>query len=1398
MTRRRTGLILAVLCGLILLVSLQVPGARAAPFGTISLEADATYTASRVVVLTSNVSDVTTMRIRGYWTGTAAGYYHTLGLRSDGTLWSWGRNQYGQVGDGTLTNRLSPVQVAPGTQWDAAAGGVNHTLGIQRDGTLWAWGRNGYAQLGDGTRTDRLVPVRIGTDGGWRAIDGGYGHSVGRKSDGTVWTWGYSKYGQLGDGTTIDKLSPARLGTGADWSHVEAGYHHTVALKNDGSLWTWGANAYGQLGDGTTVNRLSPVRIAAEETWTGVSAGAWHTLAIKSDGTLWAWGRNTDGQLGDGTIADRFSPVQIGTAKDWRGVTAGSGHSLATKSDGGLWAWGRNSNGQLGDGTTTQRTLPVQVTGYSPWSMMGAGENHSAGVHGVSGAVSAWGSGAYGQLGNGSSGDRSSPAEIDREASWGAWEPFVIDHLLTLPPNDGTKTVEAEYRNSAGETIVLADDIILDTRAPTGSVSINDGAASTSSTAVTLELVAADDRELALMRVSNDGVFDGPEEDWRPYQATLEWSLTAGEGTKTVSVQFKDGAGNESGVVSDDIVLLQQDETAPTGTMSVNSGAAYTTATAVSVDSSVAGAVRMRLREAGETWSGWVDYSAACPFTLSAGDGVRRVEAEYAAESGATLILSDEIVLDTTPPSGSILINSGEARTSTTSVMLTLAADDPLSGVSLMRVSDDGVFDTEDWEPFAAQRSFTLTEGEGTKTVWVSYMDGVGNVSVPVSDEIILDQTAPRVISRSPAPEEAGVSLETVVQIGADEALDADSVNGTSVRLTRTSDGAQVASALSLPAPDTIRLTPNSSLEAETSYTVTIAGVKDLAGNTVATESWEFATAASSGNTYYVSTSGSDSNSGSLSAPFGTIQKGVNVAEAGDTVYVRGGVYNEGVNIASKSGIRVARYQSEAPILRGPTGNGTAIFQISSGSNVIVDGFTIDEASVYSNIRGSLIAGMSINGSSNTIRNCTVKQSGSAGLKWGIHLYGTDNVVRDTTVDGINRSGTTSVGLYVGLSGSSRTTNPRIIGCTVGNCRNDSIYVGGTSSSGSWTSNLAATGGVVEGCTLYNPIIEDGIMFDQAYNQAYPFTDWTIRNNVIHTCGANAIDLKGVDGVTICGNELYHTNHNNTHSSGPSISRGAKTRAANVTIYNNYIHDNMGGIRVSDDNWKIYNNTIVHNNWDYAAWASGDPETAWDDPDKPYFYGIEFDNSRYGGGPLNGIEIYNNIIGGHRHGNIALRSSTAGTGCYIDYNFYFRYKDPSTGAYNGPRCCTSYLPPTYTAQPGDWQTYLEGISGVSGDDSRSLTGDPLFVAFDDVSGFDVHLQATSPCIDAGTATGAPATDKDGTSRDMPPDVGAYECTAADTSPPAGTMSVNSGAAYTSSTAVSVDSDVEGASLMRTR
>ncbi|RKG50096.1 kelch-like protein [Corallococcus sp. AB011P] len=340
----------------------------------------------------------------------AAGSGHTLALKQDGTVWAWGSNGQGQLGDGTGADRLTPVQVQGLTGVAAFAAGSLHSLAVKQDGTVWAWGTNN-GQLGDGTTTQRLTPVQVQGLTGVAALAAGIHHTLALKQDGTVWAWGYNGQGQLGDGTITQRLTPVQVQGLTGVAALAAGSLHSLALKQDGTVWAWGDNTQGQLGDGTTTQRRTPVQVPGLTGVAAITGGNSHSLALKQDGTVWAWGDNTQGQLGDGTTTQRLTPVQMQGLTGIAALAGGNSHSLALKQDGTVWAWGDNTYGRLGDGTTTQRLTPVQVPGLTGVATLAGGASHSLALK-QDGTVWAWGFNMYGRLGDGTTTQRLTPVQV--------------------------------------------------------------------------------------------------------------------------------------------------------------------------------------------------------------------------------------------------------------------------------------------------------------------------------------------------------------------------------------------------------------------------------------------------------------------------------------------------------------------------------------------------------------------------------------------------------------------------------------------------------------------------------------------------------------------------------------------------------------------------------------------------------------------------------------------------------------------------------------------------------------------------------------------------------------------------------------------------------------------------
>ncbi len=616
----------------------------------------------------------------------AAGGAHTLALKSDGTVWTWGINIHGESGDGTTTQRTTPVQVTGLNDVTAIAGGYYHTVALKSDGTVWAWGKNDYGQLGDGTYTNKTTPVQLSSLSDVTAIAGGYYHTVVLKSDGTVWAWGWNLAGQLGDGTTMDRTTPVKVYGLSGVTAIAGGYLHSVALKSVGTVWAWGHNNEGELGDGTSYERHSPVQVSGMSGVTAIAGGNDVAFALKSDGTVWAWGRNYYGQLGDGTYTNKTTPVQLSSLSGVTAIACGYYHTVALKSDGTVWAWGKNDYGQLGDGTTSNKnSTPVQVSGLSDVTAIAAGEAHTLALK-SDGTVWAWGHNSYYSLGDGTHMDRTTPVQV---SGLNLYTSAATTPTLTPTPTPTPTPIPTSTTP--------------DTTAPICYVNIDSDSSYTNSTDVTLRLSATDNVGVTGYYISySSSTPSASAPGWTSVTSTtsygriVSYSLSGGEGAKTVYVWFKDAAGNVSNSESHTFIL---DTTAPT--VNITSPTTDTTYTTMSSTMSLGGSASDSTSGISSvTWSnnkggnGSANGTASWTISgvsLSSGDNTITVT----VRDGAGNIGIDTIIVTYnagTDPSDAILIFDADSYNLGSYAYITLADKDRNTNITLAESLLNDVF----------------------------------------------------------------------------------------------------------------------------------------------------------------------------------------------------------------------------------------------------------------------------------------------------------------------------------------------------------------------------------------------------------------------------------------------------------------------------------------------------------------------------------------------------------------------------------------------------------------------------------------------------------------------------------------------------------------------------------
>jgi len=544
---------------------------------TMSLNNDAKYVTTSTVTIDSSVENAVEMRlvppVRAIATN-SDGYWNSV-ISTDGALWTWGQASSGQSGwFGAPWSQANPIRLDAASDWTTVSVGTNAGYAIKSDGSLWTWGGNYAGQLGLGDKVDRASLTRVLPGTTWKAVAAGQSHAVGIKTDGSLWAWGSNSMGQIGPNGSTESSVPVQVMTGT-FDKVAAAGLSSYAIRADGQLFGWGSNQYGQLGRGIVYGGVNstPQQVNVGGVWTSVSAAPQTMGAVDASGNVWTCGANSSGQCGQGTAgAEIATMTKINSLSSMKAVGIGTYHGAAMKADGSVWVWGANYYGQLGFGDTTARLTPTALLPgrtFDEMSVSGASMVLRNGTE----LLACGYNGAY-QFGDGTTVDRTTLSTVGA-----GWEPYSTQRVCAIGSNDGTHTVTVTYRSATGTSAVLSDGILRDVTAPVGSASFNGGESHTATTAVLL---------VSSVTGANQMRIDGGT--WRSFAETLPYTLSDVEGTQTVSVEYSDEASNTITSVAS-IVL---DSTPPTGTLSINGGAAVTRFRPAQLDFTVGGASGMR------------------------------------------------------------------------------------------------------------------------------------------------------------------------------------------------------------------------------------------------------------------------------------------------------------------------------------------------------------------------------------------------------------------------------------------------------------------------------------------------------------------------------------------------------------------------------------------------------------------------------------------------------------------------------------------------------------------------------------------------------------------------------------------------------------------------------------
>jgi alpha-tubulin suppressor-like RCC1 family protein len=347
-----------------------------------------------------------------------AGRGHSCAIALDGSAFCWGRNDQGQLGDGTLSDRRRPTPVLGGLTFVAITAGDFHTCGITTFGEAYCWGLNQFGALGDASQVRRLTPVAVSGGRVFASISAGIQNTCGITTDNAAYCWGQGFFGANGNGSQANALTPQPVSGGHAFASISAGSQYACGVTTAGQGYCWGNGGNGHLGNGSTANRLVPVAVAGQLTFALISTGTLHACGVTTSGEGYCWGLGQFGRLGNGSTANFLTPQHVSGAIVFSRISAGGFHTCGVAVDGTGYCWGGNVDGSLGTGSALSRSTPGFVAGGLTWASISAsgviGPPSSAFSCGVTvdNQTYCWGSGNFGSLGNGSTSNRLTPTPV--------------------------------------------------------------------------------------------------------------------------------------------------------------------------------------------------------------------------------------------------------------------------------------------------------------------------------------------------------------------------------------------------------------------------------------------------------------------------------------------------------------------------------------------------------------------------------------------------------------------------------------------------------------------------------------------------------------------------------------------------------------------------------------------------------------------------------------------------------------------------------------------------------------------------------------------------------------------------------------------------------------------------